>query len=178
MMSLLNPRIWLAFLLAIIVSLGVGGYSGYHYEKNAIENAILKKDVVIVDATINKERVATGAMATIGANLTTVLSTGKAKANNELTKLKAKLATTPTCVVSGDVVGMLYPDAPADVPATPSARLSTGSARTYPDSTCSDQLELADRNYREVCEPNAEQLTALQQAYNAMRDQFNDNPKK
>jgi len=182
MMSLIDPRVWLAFLLAIVVSLGAGAYAGYRYEKTAQENAVLKKDVVIADATTNKERVATETMSAIGANLTTDLSTGKANTENEIAKLKAKLAATPAatsaCVVSGDVVGMLYPDAAADVSATPSAGFNAGSARAYPDSSCAEQLELADRNYREVCEPNAEQLTALQQAYNAMRDQFNANPEK
>jgi len=178
MMSLIDPRVWLAFLLAIVVSLGAGAYAGYHYEKTAQENTVLKKDVLIADATTNKERVATETMSAIGANLTTTQSTEKANTENEIAKLKAKLAASPTCVVSGAVVGMLYPDAAADVSATPAAGFNAGSARAYPDSSCAEQLELADRNYREVCEPNAEQLTALQQAYNAMRDQFNANLEK
>jgi len=177
-MALLDPRAWLAFLLAVIVSLGAGGVAGYRYEKQAIENTILKTTVTDSEVARNKEHVATESMGSIGTNLLNDLTTAKAKSDNELAVLKAKLAASPTCPVSGAVVGMLYPATNSHVSPNAATGFGIGSASTYADSSCSEQLELAARNYREVCEPNAEQLKAVQDAYNTVREQLNDKTDK
>jgi hypothetical protein len=178
MMDLFNPRIWLAFLLAVIVSLGTGAYAGYRYEKQAQQVAVAKIEVSDSDVARNKEQAADVTMATIGAALTNQQIAEKAKADNEIAMLKAKLAKTPTCTVSGSVVGMLYPGTSANVPATTATGFGAGGTTAYADSSCGAQLELAARNYREVCEPNAEQLKALQDVYNDLREQFNTKPEK
>ena len=173
MTSLLDPRVWLAFLLAVILSLGTGGYFGYTYEKRSTETSALKVAVVASESARNKERAGTGAVTTIGDQLTQALSAQKASSDHEISILKAKLATMPATRVGGDVVSLLYASPTPDVPGNTAAGLGTGRAPAFADSTAADQLELAGRNYREVCEPNAEQLKAVQDAYNAIRDKYN-----
>jgi len=175
MMSLFNPRIWLAFLLTIIVSLLAGTYAGYRYEKEAQQIVVAKSAVTDSDVARKNEQAATETMVTIGANLTKQQATEKADYENQIATLKAKLAKTGNCRISGAAVGMLYADASAHVSATAATGFGSGGTSAYADSTCRDQLELAARNYHEVCEPNAEQLKALQDAYNALRKQFNTN---
>jgi uncharacterized protein (UPF0333 family) len=178
MMSLFDPRVWLAFLLAVILSLGVGAYFGYSHEKRAQETSALKTDVSASEAARNKEQVATDSMANMGTTLTTALSAQKASSDREIAILKAKLAALPATPLSGAIVSLLYPTTSTNVPTDSPAGLGTGSAPAYSDSTSAEQLEIAARNYREVCEPNAEQLKAVQDAYNDVREKFNAKPEK
>jgi hypothetical protein len=173
MLNLFNPRIWLAFVLTIIVSVSAGAYWGYRYEKQAQQVTVAKVTVSDTETARNKEQVATETLATMGANLTNQLNAQKANTENEIAMLKAKLAKAGTCTVPGAAVGMLYASTGSNLSTSSAIGFGTGSTATYADSSCGEQLELAARNYREVCEPNAEQLKALQDAYSALREQYN-----
>lgn len=91
------------------------------------------------------------------------LENKRRKADNELSLLRPKLAALDGCVVPAATVRMLDPDSDGKV--TPPT--SGASAATAPtDSTCGQELAICARNYREVCNPNAEQLGAIQKLYN------------
>jgi hypothetical protein len=85
------------------------------------------------------------------------------KASDEIARLQTALAGMPRCTVPGAVVRVLDPVPSPGPDAGPAP--GTGEPATPPDSTCGLQLEIAARNYREVCEPNADQLRALQRLW-------------
>lgn len=83
-----------------------------------------------------------------------------------------KITLVHDCPVPA-AVGRVLNDAervPDDARAGPGA----GAAGAETDSTCAAELDIAKRNYAEVCIPNAEQLTALQQRWNNVRQKLLD----
>lgn len=89
--------------------------------------------------------------------------------NNQLGAARAlpKIKMVNDCPVPADVGGVLndaqrlHPDA--------STGPGAGSTRTSVDSTCATELDIAKRNYAEVCVPNANQLTEVQERWKKVR---------
>jgi hypothetical protein len=74
--------------------------------------------------------------------------------------------------VSADV-GRLLNDAQLGVRDDAGSRPGAGAAGKETDSTCGAELDIAKRNYAEVCVPNAEQLTELQERWAVVQKKVN-----
>lgn len=166
---LFNPGMWLAAILALAVSFG----AGYMHKGKLVEAENARALVKAEKEKEAKEHEAEAAISQVANQFRDQMEADRKRSENELSTLRKKLAAMPTCAVAGDTVGMLYPTTANSVPGNSSSGLGSVGTATYADSTCADQLELAARNYREVCNPNAEQVIALQKAYNAVRDRYN-----
>jgi len=168
MLNLLNPGTWLVAILALAVSFGAGWMEkGKRVEAEKAVAASIAKD-----EALSKERQARDAVQATAAGYQLKLAENQKRSDDEMSKLRKKLAAMPVCAVSGDTVGMLYPMGAVSLPGSTPAGLRTSSFPAYADSTCAAQLELAARNYREVCIPNAEQLIGVQKAYSDVQQLF------
>jgi hypothetical protein len=87
------------------------------------------------------------------------------KSNEEQKKFRESMGTAAACIVPGAAVRLL--DNATDPAGTDFAgsAAQSGPAVTPADSTCADQLAIAQRNYIEVCTPNAEERDKLRQLY-------------
>jgi hypothetical protein len=89
----------------------------------------------------------------------------------EAARALPKITLDHDCTVPAAVGGVLN-DAQG-VHADAGAESGAGAAGPAVDSTCAAELDIAKRNYAEVCVPNAEQLTELQRQWNLVRDAIN-----
>jgi hypothetical protein len=95
------------------------------------------------------------------------------KSHAEQKSFREALAAAESCVVPGAAVRML--DNATDPNGADYAGSSgkPGPAVSTADSTCAEQLDIARRNYREVCLPNAKERDELRNLYNDTRDVIN-----
>lgn len=171
MIALIDPRLWLAALLLILASFGIGWHYGAAHEAGKEAKTVIK--TITVDRKV--ETAAVVDVNAIAGAYQAKLSTQKEKSDHEIKILKAKLAATASAnaPVPSNVIRLLDPGstvAPDD--STTGQQPSDPAPATNP--TYADELEIAARNYREVCIPNAEQLEGVQRAYNAVRGRFNN----
>lgn len=84
------------------------------------------------------------------------------RSNAEQRKLKTALAEAGACIVPSDAVGVLD-DATKGEHTTDNAgsAATSGQAIAPADSTLGEQLAICQRNYIEVCEPNARERDEL-----------------
>jgi len=169
MPSLLNPGVWLAAILALALSFGAGWME--KGKRVDAENAIAAQKAEKEKEA--KERSAEAAITATANQFRDQMEADRKRSENEMSLLRKRLAAMPTCGVAGDTVGMLFPSGNVNMPGNSGFGLGSVRPTTFADSTCAEQLELAARNYREVCQPNAQQVMALQNAYNAIREKFN-----
>ena len=83
-----------------------------------------------------------------------------------------KVVLPADCAVPADA-GRVLNDAQQYVPDDAGARSSAGAASQAVDSTCAAELDIAKRNYAEICLPNAAQLTELQKRWEEVRQLLN-----
>ncbi|HYD79854.1 MAG TPA: hypothetical protein VEC06_08595 [Paucimonas sp.] len=161
-MSLLDPRLWLAFLVTIALSLATGYVKGKRDERSETERKQLKAIAKVRDDELELQRLN---------NRWTGAYVGR------MTKQQEKARALPTISIAHDcavpaAAGSVLNDAqrlPDDAGPGSGAR-PAGQAI---DSTCTAELNICKRNYAEVCVPNAEQLTELQQRWRVMQQRIN-----
>ena len=172
-MNFLTPYLfWIK--LAGIVALVAGLFgSGYHLGSKH-ETDKQAKTVIVTQtkvAVVNTKSVAE--VNVVATDYVTLLNTQKVTHDEEMRKLKHKLSKLATCTIPGSIVGLLNPGSSIDMPNSSTIGQQPSSETETTGSTCAIELEVAARNYREVCIPNAEQLEAVQSAYNKVRDNIN-----
>jgi hypothetical protein len=158
-MKWLNPGIWLAVLLAFAAAVSFGYWRGGEAER-AKQSAQQLKDVTAA-------READNDLQRINNRATAVYID---RVNKQLEKARAlpKIVLPADCPVPADV-GRVLNDAQLSVRADAGSGSGAGTTGPAVDSTCAAELEIAKRNYAEVCIPNAEQLTELQERWSVVQ---------
>lgn len=162
MLSILDPRLWLAFLLALALSFGAGYAKRGRIDRVTHAAEIAAQAAQARDTEQELQRLS---------NQATSAFIDRLQKQQERAHALPKIVLPHDCSVPADV-GRVLNDAQRmldDAGSGPGA----GAAGAAVDSTCAAELEIAKRNYAEVCLPNAEQLTALQQRWNETRDLLN-----
>lgn len=167
MIAILDPRLWLAFLLTMLLSAGAGYLKG-------------GKDQRSEDATERAKAVAQAHQTEQDVqhmqNRATLRYLDNMHAQQEKAHALPKITLAHDCVVPAAVVGVLN-DAqrlPGDAGTGP----GPSAAGPQADSSCAAELDICKRNYAEVCQPNAMQLTEIQQRWNDVRALINRNQSK
>lgn len=162
-MKWLNPGIWLAFLLAFGATA-----IGFHFEGKSAQR---KEDAARQLKDISAARESENELQRINARATSAYIE---RIRKQLEKASAlpKIALPVDCPVPVDV-GRLLNDAQLGVRDDAGSGPDTGAAGAETDSTCAAELDIAKRNYAEVCVPNAEQLTEIQERWAATKKKVN-----
>lgn len=173
-MNFLTPYLfWIKFAAIIALVVGLFG-SGYHIGVKHESDKIAKNVIITQAAVVVADRKTTEAVSAVAVDYTNILKTQKEGYDNEMLVLKKKLARMPVCTVSADIVRLLDANSSSNLPLSSATGQQLGISAETADSTCSAELETAARNYREVCIPNADQLEAVQKAYNAVKENINN----
>jgi hypothetical protein len=158
MISFLDPRLWLACLLTIAVTGGACYMKGVKDERVAIDRAHANA----VDAA----RATENELQRLN-NRWTSDYIGRVLSQQEKSRALPTITLVNDCTVPA-AVGRVLNDAQR-LPGDAGAGSGAGAAGAEADSTCAAELDIAKRNYAEVCVPNAEQLTELQRRWKQVR---------
>ena len=158
-MILLDPKIWLAALL------WTGAASGLGYWKGGKDNEARHTRQALKDE--KQARETETELARMNNRATTIYLDRVASQQRKANALP-KITLPADCAVPADIGGLLN-DAQQHLPADAGTGTDAGAATPVADSTCSAELEIAKRNYAEVCLPNADQLRELQQRWELTR---------
>jgi hypothetical protein len=162
-MKWLNPGVWLALFLAIAALFGAG-----YWHRGTVDDAKYAAQQ-LKDVTAARE--ADNELQRINNRATTVYID---RVNKQLEKARAlpKIALPADCPVPADVGGVLN-DAQLGMRTDARPGPGAGAIGQTVDSTCAAELDIAKRNYVEVCIPNAEQLTELQARWALVQSKVN-----
>lgn len=161
-MIYLDPRFWLAIVLAAGIGTVGGCVKGAKDERNTAEIEHARKVAEAVDVERELQAVANGWTSDYINRLTK---------QNEAARALPRITLVNDCAVPA-AVGRVLNDAQSLYPDAGSGP-STGPASAEVDSTCAAELEIAKRNYADVCTPNAEQLTELQERWRRTAEAVN-----
>ena len=159
-----------AILVLCLAIFGVG----FHYGSSYVEGKQANNEVVAIKKAADTTVATVVDVNAVAVNYEAKLATQKKESNAQISLLKERLASMPSCPVSADIVQLLDSAASGDVSDDSTLRRSTSSATAPAVSSCAAELELAARNYEEVCRPNADQLIAVQTAYEVVMKRLND----
>ena len=162
MISLLDPRLWLAMLLSIAFAGGMGYLKGGKDESADRDRAQAKAAAEARDAESELQRLG---------NRWTAAYIDRVIKQQEKARALPTITLAADCAVPADV-GRVLNDA-RRLPGDAGTGSATGPTGEAVDSTCAAELDIAKRNYAEVCVPNAEQLTELQRRWDETRSRLN-----
>lgn len=147
-----------------------GDYRGQKAAATAALKATQKQNALIRSV----EQTAAANLADAEAAYQSKIKERDARHDVELSLLRRSLESVRACTVPDDAVRLLNPEPGAvRVSSVSTATARLGDTSAPPDTSCAGQLEIAARNYREVCEPNADQLDAVLKLYEQQRATFN-----
>lgn len=157
-MTALDPRLWLGFVLALLLSIGLAYHKGGRDMRAEFAARQARAVAAAREAEGEIQRLNNRAIAAYIGRL-----------NQQLEKAHAlpKIALADDCAVPADV-GRVLDDAQR-LPGDAGTGSGAGAAGAPADSTCAAELDIAKRNYAEVCLPNAAQLTELQARWEQTR---------
>jgi len=162
MCDVLDARLWLAILICLALS-GVAGYrKGARDERAQIERQQLKDERAARDIEGELQRMNNRATSAYIASL---------QAQLEKARALPKITLPADCPVPAGV-GRVLNDAQR-LPDDAGTRSAARAAGPAVDSACAAELDICKRNYAEVCVPNAQQLTAIQERWNLVRSRIN-----
>lgn len=167
-LGLITGRMW---TYAVLIGL-VGSFAGGWYVANKFHAAEQLR-------AVNVARVAERDAVTLGneheRGYLSRMREKQEKANAKIAKLQKRLRAVPSCPVPIPAEWLRQPAPSVPAPARDAAGTgSTGKAvDTAPVADAKDVVLTCERNRLEVSEPNAEQLTAVQQWYRDLRERLN-----
>jgi hypothetical protein len=161
-MSMFDPRLWLAIVLAVGAATGLGYRKGVKDERDEI---LLEQAKAAAEA-----RETEGELQRVGNRATSAYLDRMLK-QQEKARALPPITLVNDCPVPGAAIGVLN-DAQR-MPGDAGTGSSAGAAGTQADSSCAAELDIAKRNYAEICIPNAEQLTAIQERWETTRTLVN-----
>lgn len=161
-MTFLDPRFWLSVVISLLTGFGLG----YHKGAKDKEAEQVKAAAKQTTKTLETER-----------KVKTIQNKGTANYVAGVIRKERKAREYPPIIIRNDcavpaAVGQLLNDA-QQLPEVPGPESGIGSARPAVDSTCAAELEIAKRNYAEVCVPNAMQLDTIRQQWSEVTQELN-----
>lgn len=159
-----DPRFWLAIVLWTAGVAFVAHYRGANVERLEM---IAEQAKVAAQARETEQDLQRLNNRDTAAYITRILK------QQEKSRALPKITLVTDCAVPADV-GRVLNDAQR-LPSDAGTGSGSGTASPAADSTCAAELDIAKRNYADVCIPNAEQLTALQKRWNETRARINRN---
>ena len=157
-MNILDPRVWLAFVLAIALT------SGVSYHKGGIDE---RTDTIAKQAAAAAQaREAEGELRRMDGKATDAYIK-RITTHQEKFRALPTIALPINCVVPSAASRVLN-DAqrvPGDAGTGPGSR----AAGAEVDSTCAAELDIAKRNYADVCTINEAQLKEIQERWERTR---------
>lgn len=161
-MKTLQPYIGIVKVLLVVAGVLAIFYAGMRFEAAGQ----LEKEKAAADQALAGERALQDEI-----NAGTSAYINRMKQQMEDARALPKIQLVHDCPVSAAVGGVL--NAAQQLHADAGTVAGTGAAGATVDSTCSAELDIAKRNYAEVCIPNAEQLTELQRQWELVRGRIN-----
>jgi hypothetical protein len=158
MISFLDPRLWLAFLLTIAITGGACYLKGGKAARAEADRAHAKAVAAARDTEAELQRLN---------NRWTSDYIGRVRSQQEKSHALPIITLVSDCTVPA-AVGRVLNDAQR-LPGDAGAGSGAGAAGAEADSTCAAELDIAKRNYADVCIPNAEQLSELQARWEQTR---------
>lgn len=163
MIHILDPRLWLAALVLFAATA-----LGFHFEGKAAQR---KDDAAQLLKNVSAARESENELQRINARATSAYI-DRVRKQMERAHALPKIALPDDCAVPADV-GRVLNDAQLGVRADAGPGSAASAASAAVDSTCAAELDIAKRNYAEVCLPNAEQLTELQERWALVKKRVN-----
>lgn len=161
-MKFLDPRLWLA-LLAIVITAALSGFAyGVHVTHMEQARQLATDTQAARDTEGELQRLQ---------NRATTAYIDRTEITQEKAHALPKITLDADCRVPAAVGGVL--NAAQRLSGDAGAGPDIGAAGAAVDSTCAAELDIAKRNYAEVCEPNAAQLTELQARWEMVRAAIN-----
>jgi hypothetical protein len=157
-MILLDPRFW----FGLVIAAACGYLGGCQSERNSHAKEQAKAVQAARETEQDIRRMQDRA---------TVRYLDRMLEQQEKARALPHITLPADCPVPADA-GRVLNDAQG-MPSDAGNGSSAGAARPEVDSTCSVELDIAKRNYAEVCIPNAEQLTELQKRWEEVRSLLN-----
>jgi hypothetical protein len=161
-MSWLDPRLWGALLALVLASV----LSGYAYGVHVTELAQAGQLATVTQAARTTETELQHSE-----NKASTAYLARTEFIQEKAHALPKITLASDCRVPAAVSRVL--NSAQRVSTDANARPEPGAASEEADSTCAAELDIAKRNYAEVCEPNAAQLTELQVRWELVRSSMN-----
>ncbi|WP_025915809.1 hypothetical protein [Herminiimonas sp. CN] len=163
MIHILDPRLLLAFLLVF----GAAAL-GFHFEGRAAQR---KDDDSKLLKGVSDARETESELQRINSRATSAYIDHIRKQEEKAHALP-KIVLPVNCAIPA-AVGSVLNDAQRSVREDAGSGSNSGTASTAVDSACAAELEIAKRNYAEVCVPNADQLTELQERWDITQKKVN-----
>lgn len=160
--SLFDPRLWLAIVLWTALASGMAYLKGGKDER---------ADFIADQAKAAAEARETEHELQRLNNRDTAAYVARVRKQEEKAHALPKISFANDCTVPADA-GRVLNDAQR-LPDDAGAGSGSGAAAEAADSTCAAELDIAKRNYAEVCIPNAEQLKELQARWEKTRARIN-----
>lgn len=160
--SLFDPRLWLAVVVWTALASGLAYLKGGKDERAETIAAQAKAAAEARETEHELQRIN---------NRDTAAYVGRVRKQEERAHALPKIIIDNDCTVPADA-GRVLNDAQR-VPDDAGDRSGAGTASEAVDSTCAAELDIAKRNYAEVCIPNAEQLKELQARWEKTRARIN-----
>lgn len=162
MTILLDPRLWLGAVLWTVLVAGLGYAKGAKDERADIAVDQVKAVEQARDVEQELQRFN---------NRATAAYVGRLLKQQEKARALPTITLVHDCAVPASA-GQLLNDAQR-LPDDAGDRSGLGAATEAVDSTCAAELDIAKRNYAEVCIPNAEQLREVQKRWEETRQRLN-----
>lgn len=161
-LSIFDPRLWLAIVL------WTGLASGLAYLKGGKDE---RAESIADQAKAAQQARETEQELQRLNNRDTAAYIARVRQQEERAHALPKISLVNDCPVPADA-GRVLNDAQR-VPGDAGTGPGSGATAPATDSTCAAELDIAKRNYAEVCIPNAEQLKELQRRWEVTRAAIN-----